>query len=134
MRAGRGEGDETAVAKHRLDHADIRQMPGALPRVVGDVDVARRCIAPPVSGPNSARKCRTVAGNVPMKDGMLPVFCASECPVSSVSTQAKSLASFDRVENEVRMITFAASSTIEVMRLHRISIVTGSSMLPGSFC
>src|ERR1041384_2851237 len=63
-----------------------------------------------------------------MKDGMLPVFCASEFPASSVSTQAKSLASFDSVENAVRTITFAASSTIEVILLHRISIETGSSI------
>ena len=28
------------------------------------------------SSPNSRRKCRTVAGSVPMKDGMLPEFWA----------------------------------------------------------
>ena len=39
-----------------------------------------------------------------MNDGMLPLFCATECPFSSVKTQAKSLASFDRVENAVRMM------------------------------
>ena len=47
------------------------------------------------SGADPVRKWRTVAGSVPMKDGMLPEFWASALPRASVSTQAKSLASFD---------------------------------------
>ena len=40
MRARGGKGDEPAVPEYRLGDADIRQMPGALPRIVGDVDIA----------------------------------------------------------------------------------------------
>jgi hypothetical protein len=61
-------------------------------------------------------KWRTVAGRVAMKEGMAPVFCATERPWASVSTQAKSLASLDRVEKEVRTIALAASSTMEMRR------------------
>ena len=68
----------------------------------------------------------TVTGSVPMKEGMLSVFCASDCPAASVSTQAKSLDSFTSVENDVRLSAFAASSTAEIVRRHRISSVTAS--------
>ena len=73
------------------------------------------------SAPISRRKWRTVAGSVPMKDGMLPLFWASAYPRASVSMQAKSLASLESVENEVRTIALAASSTTEMMRVHRTS-------------
>ena len=57
---------------------------------------------------------------------MLSVFCASDCPAASVSTQAKSLDSFTSVENDVRRSAFAASSTAEMVRRQRISRVTAS--------
>ena len=79
------------------------------------------------SAPIPLRKWRTVAGSVPMKDGMLPEFCASAKPRASVSTQAKSLASFDSVENEVRTMAFAASSTTEMIRVHSTSSVIASN-------
>ena len=78
------------------------------------------------SAPMSRRKWRTVAGSVPMNDGMLPVFWARAWPRASVSTQAKSLASLDSVENEVRTMALAASSTTEMRRVHRTSRVTAS--------
>src|SRR5262245_32763977 len=78
------------------------------------------------SAPISRRKWRTVAGSVPMNDGMLPVFWARAWPRASVRTQAKSLASLDSVENEVRTIALAASSTTEIRRVHRTSRVTAS--------
>ena len=62
-----------------------------------------------------------------MNDGMLPEFCASAYPRASVSTQAKSFASFDSVEKDVRTIALAASSTIEMIRVHSTSSVTASS-------
>ncbi len=58
---------------------------------------------------------------------MLPVFCATERPRASVKTQAKSLASLDSVENEVRTIAFAASSTIEISRDQMTSSRTASN-------
>ena len=78
------------------------------------------------SAPIAARKWRTVAGSVPMNDGMLPVFWASARPRASVSTQAKSLASLESVENEVRTMAFAASSTIEMSRVQSTSSVIAS--------
>ena len=77
--------------------------------------------------PISRRKWRTVAGRVAMNDGMLPVFWASAPPRASVRMQAKSLASLDSVENEVRTMALAASSTIEMMRVQSTSRVTASS-------
>ena len=70
--------------------------------------------------------CFTVTGSVPMKEGMLSVFCASDWPAASVSTQAKSLDSLTSVENDVRRSALAASSTAEIVRRHRISSVTAS--------
>ena len=61
-----------------------------------------------------------------MNDGMLPVFWARAWPRASVSTQAKSLASLDSVENDVRTMALAASSTTEMRRVHRTSSVTAS--------
>jgi hypothetical protein len=78
------------------------------------------------SGPIAWRKWRTVAGKVAMKDGMLPVFWASAPPRASVRTQAKSFASLDSVENDVRTIAFAASSTTEMMRVQSTSRLTAS--------
>ena len=78
-----------------------------------------RILARPICLMNSF----TVTGSVPMNDGMLSVFCASDCPAASVSTQAKSLHSFTSVENDVRLSAFAASSTAEIVRRHRISSV-----------
>jgi hypothetical protein len=69
----------------------------------------------------------TVTGSVPMKEGMLSVFCASDWPAASVSTQAKSLDSLTSVENDVRLNAFAASSTAEIVRRHMISSVTASN-------
>src|SRR5215469_13730156 len=80
------------------------------------------------SWPNSRRKCRTVAGKVPMKEGMLPEFWARAKPRASVRTQAKSLASFESVEKEVRTMALAASSTTEMMRVHSTSSVMGSKV------
>src|SRR5262249_48717301 len=80
------------------------------------------------SWPNSRRKCRTVAGRVPMKEGMLPEFWARAKPRASVRTQAKSLASFESVEKEVRTMALAASSTTEMMRVHSTSRVMGSKL------
>ncbi len=64
-----------------------------------------------------------VRGTVPMKDGMLSVAWAIEPPWASVSTQAKSLDSRTTVENEVRTSAAAASSTIEISRVHSTSSV-----------
>ena len=61
-----------------------------------------------------------------MNDGIDPEFCAKEYPRASVSTQAKSFASFARVEKDVRTITLAASSTIEIIRVQIISSSTMS--------
>src|SRR5215468_6601059 len=77
---------------------------------------------------NSRRKCRTVAGRVPMKEGMLSEFWASANPRASVRTHAKSLASFESVEKEVRTMALAASSTTEMMRVHSTSSVMGSKV------
>ena len=79
-----------------------------------------------VSAPSSRMKWRTVAGRQPMNDGMLPLFWANAAPPASVSTQAKSLASLESVENDVRTMALAASSTTEMMRVHRTSSVTAS--------
>ena len=65
-----------------------------------------------------------VRGTVPMKDGMLSVACASDKPCSSVNTHAKSLDSRTTVENDVRTSAAAASSVIEMSRVHSISSVT----------
>ena len=78
------------------------------------------------SAPNSPRKWRTVAGSVPMKDGMLPEFWASAKPRASVSTQAKSLASLESVEKDVRTMALAASSTTEMSRVQSTSSVMAS--------
>ena len=56
-----------------------------------------------LSSPISLMNAFTVTGSVPMNEGMLSVFCASDCPAASVSTQAKSLDSFTSVENDVRL-------------------------------
>ena len=58
---------------------------------------------------------------------MLPEFWASANPRASVSTQAKSLASLESVENEVRTMAFAASSTTEMIRVHSTSSVIASN-------
>src|SRR5262249_467443 len=79
------------------------------------------------SAPIAARKWRTVAGRVAMNEGMLPVFWARAPPRASVSTQRKSLASFDSVENDVRTMALAASPTTEITRVHSTSRVTASS-------
>ena len=63
-------------------------------------------------------------GTVPMNDGMLSVACASDRPFASVSTHAKSFDSRTTVENDVRTSAAAASSTIEMSRVHSISSVT----------
>jgi hypothetical protein len=63
-----------------------------------------------------------------MNEGIEPLFWASAAPRASVSTQAKSLASLDSVENEVRTMALAASSTTEMMRVHSTSSVTASSL------
>ena len=41
--------------------------------------------------------------------------------------QAKSFASFESVENDVRTIAFAASSTTEIRRVHSTSSVIASN-------
>ena len=79
-----------------------------------------------LSSPICLMNAFTVTGSVPMNEGMLSVFCASDCPAASVSTQAKSLDSFTSVENDVRRSALAASSTAEIARRHRISSVTAS--------
>src|SRR5262249_14039378 len=79
------------------------------------------------SRPNAFRKWRTVAGRQPMNEGMLPEFWASANPRESVSTHAKSLASFESVENDVLTMALAASSTTEMRRVHSTSSVTASS-------
>ena len=61
-----------------------------------------------------------------MNEGMEPVFWASAPPRASVSMHAKSFASFESVENDVRTMAFAASSTIEIRRVQRTSRVTAS--------
>ena len=70
-----------------------------------------------------------VRGTVPMNDGMLSVACASERPRASVSTQAKSFDSRTMVENEVRTSAAAASSTMEIRRVHSISRVTALNFI-----
>ena len=97
-------------------------MPGGDPGRVGDEHVAGRML----SGPTCLMNSFTVTGSVPMNEGMLSVFWASDCPAASVSTQAKSLNSLTRVENDVRLSALAASSTAEIVRRQRISSVTAS--------
>src|SRR3989304_1626833 len=65
-----------------------------------------------VFGGNLARKCLTVAGSVPMNDGIDSTDCAIERPCASVSTTAKSLASRTSSENGVRTNPADASSTM----------------------
>src|SRR5687768_15385091 len=77
-----------------------------------------------VSGGYSSRNRTMLRGTVPMNDGMLSVACASDRPCASVSTQAKSFDSRTTVENDVRTSAAAASSTIEISRVHSISSVT----------
>src|SRR5258706_11116067 len=79
-------------------------------------------------GGYSFKKCLIVRGTVPMNDGMLSVACASDNPFSSVSTHAKSLDSRTTVENEVRTSAAAASSVIEMSRVHSISSVTALNL------
>ena len=62
-----------------------------------------------------------------MNDGMLPLFCARAWPRASVRMHAKSFASFESVENDVRTIAFAASSTIEISRVQNTSSETASN-------
>src|ERR1700730_2597521 len=71
--------------------------------------------------------CFTVTGSVPMKEGMLSLFCASSRPAASVRTHAKSFDSFTSVENDARRKALAASSTAEMARCQRISRVTASN-------
>ena len=46
--------------------------------------------------PISLMNCLTVIGSVPMNEGMLSVFWASDWPIASVSTQAKSFELVDQ--------------------------------------
>ena len=78
---------------------------------------------------NFLRKCLTVAGSVPMNDGMDSTDCAIEWPSASVSTTAKSFASRTSTENEVRTNAADASSTMLTRRFHWISSETGSSFI-----
>src|SRR5215204_684472 len=64
---------------------------------------------------------------------MLSVACASESPFASVSTHAKSFDSRTTVENDVRTSAAAASSTIEMSRVHSISSVTALKRFLGVF-
>src|SRR3546814_5300652 len=57
---------------------------------------------------------------------MLPAFSASSRPAVSVTTTAKSLASVERVEKEVRTISLAASLTTERTRVQNTSRKIGS--------
>src|SRR5258708_16018099 len=66
-----------------------------------------------------------------MKDGMLSVAWASDPPTASVSTQAKSFDSRTTVENEVRTSAEAASSKIEISRVHKTSRVMALSDVMG---
>ena len=79
------------------------------------------------SAPICASACRTVRGRVPMKDGMLPLFSASARPAVSVTTTAKSFASVDSVEKDVRTISLAASSAMERTRVQNTSRKMGSA-------
>ena len=85
-----------------------------------------------ISGGYSRKKCFTVAGRVPMNDGMLLVAWTRERPWASVRMHEKSWDSRTRVENEVRMRAAAASSTAEMSRVQMTSSVTESkdSLLP----
>src|SRR6056297_3288971 len=78
-------------------------------------------------GGNDSRKWPTVAGRQPMKPGRLMVDWASERPLASVSTMAKSLPSRTRVEKQVRTKAAEASSTTLMSRFHRISSSIGSN-------
>ena len=72
-------------------------------------------------------KCFTVAGKVPMNDGMLLVAWTRVRPCSSVMMQEKSCDSRTRVENDVRMRAAAASSAAEMSRVQITSRVMGSN-------
>src|SRR6185369_17913571 len=87
-------------------------------------------MSPGLSSPGgySPRKCVMVRGTVPMNDGMLSVACASDSPRSSVNTQAKSFDSRTTVENDVRTSAAAASSVMEIRRVHSISSVTALNL------
>jgi len=61
-----------------------------------------------------------------MKDGMLMEDWARELPWASKRTQAKSLDSRSTVEKEARLRAAAASSTMEIRRLHKTSRVMAS--------
>src|SRR3954466_7240405 len=78
---------------------------------------------------NFFRKCLTVAGKVPMNEGIESTDCAIEWPSASVNTTAKSFASRTSTENDVRTNAADASSTMLTRRFHWISSVTGSSFI-----
>ena len=66
---------------------------------------------------NSAMKCLTVSGSVPMNEGMLCGGWTSPRPASSATMQEKSCASRTTAENEVRINAADASLTIEIRRV-----------------
>ncbi|MNN27570.1 hypothetical protein D3C81_1411090 [compost metagenome] len=80
-----------------------------------------------LSAPICAMAARTVRGSVPMNEGMLPLFSASAHPAESVTTTAKSLASVERVEKEVRTMSLAASFTTARTRVQNTSRKMGSA-------
>src|SRR5215831_16561805 len=84
-----------------------------------------------VSAGNRLRKALVVRGRIQENDAMPPVFSETELPSRSINTVAKSLDSRTIVENAVRSRPAAASSAMEIRRLQKISIVTGSN---GSAC
>ena len=47
MRGAGKKPDQLAAVKGRRDHGDVMQMAGALPRVVGDIDVTLEDVLPP---------------------------------------------------------------------------------------
>jgi len=74
-----------------------------------------------------SRKLRNVRGRMPTNEGMPAVFSASESPLASINTVAKSFDSRTMVENEVRSNAAADSSAIEIRRFQKISSVIGSN-------
>src|SRR5262245_17968583 len=96
------------------------------PVAIQGVLVIRTSLGAMLLRPISLMKALTVTGSVPMKEGIDSVFWARDWPAASVNTQAKSLDSLTKVENEVLLSALAASSTAEIIRRHRISKVTTS--------
>ena len=71
-----------------------------------------------VSTGYSASRCPAVFGSVTVNNGVLKVDCATDSPLTSSMTQAKSRDSPTMVENDVRTTAASTSSMMVIRRCH----------------